>query len=121
MTTSLLIIEDSRLERSILESIARKHFPDCRIDLAGDSLKAEALVRSQDYDHISVDINIPGIDGLTLIPTLRQKCPRAAIAVVSAGGRVREIREEIDALGVAFVPKPVVEEDFLAFLTSDSG
>lgn len=58
------------------------------------------------FDLITIDIHMPGMDGLELVQVLRQKGVTSSISLISAN--VQEAaRSRAAELGVDFVAKPV--------------
>ena len=63
-----------------------------------------------------VDFNMPGIDGLDLIASIRKRHPAMPIAVVSANMQ-DEIIGRARALNAAFIAKPLTDEALGSFLS----
>jgi CheY-like chemotaxis protein len=53
------------------------------------------------------DINMPGMDGLTLLREIKQRRPELAVVMVSAYGDDERLRIAEQLGAVAFLPKPV--------------
>ena len=67
----LLIVED---EKDLLESIAEGlRLSGYAVDTAADGAEAEDLFWSETYDLIVLDINLPKIDGFTLLEEIREE------------------------------------------------
>ena len=75
-----------------------------------------AAVSGGAVDIALIDFNMPGIDGLELVASIRKTHPAMPVAVVSANvqneiiGRARE-------LNAGFIPKPLTDEALAAFLS----
>jgi CheY-like chemotaxis protein len=73
---------------------------------AGDGRECLALTKELQPDYIVLDLNMPGMDGLTALPRLRELAPRARIVVLSTA-RAEEAAEDVVDLGAnGFVHKP---------------
>lgn len=67
----LLIVED---EKELLETIAEGlRLSGYAVDTASDGAEAEDLFWSETYDLIVLDINLPKIDGFTLLEEIRYR------------------------------------------------
>jgi len=79
---TILIVEDDPDIRAMLESFFAK---DDDIDLDVVVNGSEALGHSlvSQYDLILLDLHLPDVGGLDILPVLRGSLPRAVIAVVS--------------------------------------
>ncbi|WP_088280087.1 response regulator [Ideonella sp. A 288] len=67
----VLVIEDSVHYQNLLSIMLRKHLPDADVQLADDGIAGLAMAGRLDPDVLIVDILLPGIDGATLITSLR--------------------------------------------------
>ena len=104
---TLLIVDDSPLSRKIISAIVRKNFPSWKILEAGDGQQALSL-NEPVIDMMTLDINMPGLDGISLGHELKQRYPAALISLVSANTQAEQ-RQKADIEGFRFVAKPISE------------
>ena len=71
----LLIADDSALMRKLLEGIFREE-GDFDIRLAKNGTEALELVRSFDPAVVTLDVQMPGMDGLTCLGQIMIESPR---------------------------------------------
>ncbi len=88
----VLLAEDNpHVSRLIREGLTSGRYSDAEFDIEGAATGADALalLRSEPFDLLVVDINLPIMDGATLIATLRadKRFEDFPIIAVSAGGR----------------------------------
>lgn len=69
--TRVLLIEDSRHYQNLVSLLVKQHFPDVELHVADDGIAGLALAGRLQPDVLLVDILLPGIDGATLITSLR--------------------------------------------------
>ncbi len=116
MTTTALIVDDSKLARLVVTKLLRQLKPDWEIAEAASADAAMALVGERQGDVALLAFNMPGKDGLELAADLRAARPGMPIAVVSAN-----IQDEIIArtrsVDATFLPKPLTEEGLAGFLS----
>lgn len=55
-----------------------------RVTVAGDGIEAVERASKDRPDLIVLDLRMPGCDGATALPQLKQTCPSAELVVVSA-------------------------------------
>ena len=116
MQYKALIVDDSKLARMVMASAFRRLRPDWELIEASNGEDAINALSSQPIDIALVDFNMPGIDGLELVASIRKTHPNMPVAVVSANvqneiiGRARE-------LNAGFIPKPLTDEGLAAFLS----
>lgn len=87
-TWELLIIEDDNvIGKSLVQG-----FSECghTCAWAKDGIKGLQLARSQQFDAIILDLNLPGIQGMELLRELRMDGVRTPIIVLTALGTVEE-------------------------------
>jgi len=67
----VLLIEDSVHFQNLVALLVRQHFPEVELRIAADGIVGLAMVGQWQPDVLIVDILLPGIDGATLITSLR--------------------------------------------------
>ncbi|WGW05687.1 adenylate/guanylate cyclase domain-containing protein [Tropicibacter oceani] len=79
---------------------------------AGDGIEALELIdRHAPIDVVLSDINMPRMDGLTLLSHLSRRPDSPATIIVSAYGDLRNIRAAMNAGAFDFVTKPIELDD----------
>ncbi len=107
-TTSILIVDDSRVSRMLSRQFILGMHPDWLIEEAGSGEEALMKLGSISPDLILLDINMPGMGGFAAVEKLREKCPSVRISLLTAN--VQEAtRNKANALGVGFAEKPITE------------
>jgi len=104
--TRLLIADDSALMRKLLEGIFRAE-GDFEIRLARNGAEALELVRSFDPQVVTLDVQMPGMDGLTCLGKIMIEAPRPVVMISALTEEGAEATlEAIDLGAVDFVAKP---------------
>lgn len=67
----VLLIEDSIHYQNLISLLLRQQFPQVDLHVANDGIAGLAMVGRLDPDVLIVDILLPGVDGATLITSLR--------------------------------------------------
>jgi DNA-binding NarL/FixJ family response regulator len=120
MTHKLLIVDDSKLARMSAAKALKALYPDwVRVD-AANADEALALSRDNAFDIALLDFNMPGRDGLDLAGELRTAHPTMPVAIISANHQT-EIVARAEAIGAAFLPKPLTEQALSDFLKAALG
>jgi two-component system chemotaxis response regulator CheB len=102
----LLIADDSALMRKLLQDIFLEE-GDFDIRLARNGNEALELVRSFDPQVVTLDVQMPGMDGLTCLSQIMIEAPRPVVMVSSLTAEGAEATLECIELGaVDFVAKP---------------
>jgi DNA-binding response OmpR family regulator len=99
----LAVIDDEDSVRKMLEvALALDGF---EVRGAGDGVEGLALVRSWQPDCIVLDVMLPKVDGLTLLPMIR-RLTEVPIIMLTARGEVRDRIDGIRAGADDYLPKP---------------
>jgi two-component system, chemotaxis family, protein-glutamate methylesterase/glutaminase len=102
----LLIADDSALMRKLLEGIFREE-GDFDIQVARSGTEALELVRSFDPQVVTLDIQMPGMDGLTCLGRIMIEAPRPVVMISALTEEGAEATLEAIELGaIDFVAKP---------------
>lgn len=115
MSKCLLIVDDSRLSRMMISTFINESFPDCHILEAENGEKALKLVAEQSIDMATIDLNMPGMNGLTLGIELRKRFPDARLTMLTANVQ-SSIRQKVEQAGLEFIAKPVTQDKIDAFM-----
>ncbi|NQZ81299.1 MAG: response regulator [Colwellia sp.] len=105
----ILIIDDSRLSRMMIKGFTLAAKPNWEIIEAEDGIDALAKCEGQNITWMTVDYNMPGMDGITLCIELRERFPNARIALLTANIQ-DSVKARADDIGVTFIQKPVTED-----------
>lgn len=100
----LLIVED---EKELLESIAEGlRLSGYAVDTASDGAEAEDLFWSETYDLIVLDINLPKIDGFTLLEEIREEDKQVNVIMLTARTQVADRVKGLDLGANDYLIKP---------------
>ncbi len=107
--TKVVVVDDSALVRSILtEIINRQTDMEC-IGAAADPLVAREMIRTLNPDVITLDVEMPRMDGLDFLSRLMRLRPMPVVMVSTLTERGAEVTLKALELGaVDFVAKPKI-------------
>jgi DNA-binding NarL/FixJ family response regulator len=98
----VVLVDDQPLVRDLLK--VRLHL-DGRFDVVGEAYSGGEglmLARVHRPDIVVLDVGMPGISGLTVIPALAEECPDTKIVVYTASSDA-DLEQEAFARGADFV------------------
>lgn len=102
------------MSRMMISKIVNTHFPDWVVIEAGNGDEALAVCEGKQIDIMTLDMNMPGMDGFELGSQLRERYPDAKISLVTAN--IQEaVKEKAKQAQIRFVPKPITEEKMLGY------
>jgi len=103
--TRVMIVDDSKLMRLKL----RKIVEEAGLNLAGEAEDGWEAIRSVEKlkpTLITMDIEMPNLDGLSAIAPIRKKLPGVKIIMISSLGCEDKIIESISKGAIDFINKP---------------
>ncbi|GAB3446136.1 chemotaxis response regulator protein-glutamate methylesterase [Massilia solisilvae] len=109
MKTKVLIVDDSALIRAVMSEIVNSQ-PDLEVvGVAPDPLVARDLIKRTNPDVLTLDVEMPKMDGLDFLEKLMRLRPMPVLMVSSLTERGSEITMRALELGaVDFVTKPKI-------------
>lgn len=103
----LLVIEDSKVDRSIIASIFERNMPYCKLLFAMDPYEARTLVVEESPLAILLDLELPRMGGQEFLRCLMQHYPLPVIVVSRLLSQNRSLQSELQRAGViATIEKP---------------
>ena len=111
MPRLLLIEDDKETADEITAELGDRGFD---VSWAGDGIDGLAKARSGGADAMIVDRLLPGMDGLTIIETLRSEGIRTPVLVLSALGAVDERVRGLRSGGDDYLTKPFAAVELVA-------
>jgi two-component system OmpR family response regulator len=88
----------------------------CNVDHAANGKDGLFLATTESYDALVIDRMLPGIDGLTVIRTLRASANTTPVLILSALGEVDDRVKGLKAGGDDYLVKPFAFSELLARL-----
>lgn len=110
----ILVADDEADLEALIRQKFRRHIREHRYDFVFASNGKEALARLEEHPDTEIvlsDINMPEMDGLTLLSRLNESNPLTKTVIVSAYGDMENIRTAMNRGAFDFVTKPVNFED----------
>ena len=115
MTAKILVVDDEPDLEDLVRQKFRRQIKDGSIafGFARDGVEALAfLAENGDFDMVVSDINMPRMDGLTLLAKLQDEATRFSTVIVSAYGDMANIRTAMNRGAFDFLTKPIDFADF---------
>ncbi|MFZ3236403.1 MAG: response regulator [Stellaceae bacterium] len=111
MSFSILIVDDEPDVADLFRQRFRREVRQRRYMLHFAASGEEGLRRVAELGSelivILSDINMPGMDGLTLLREIKQRRPELSVLMVTAYGDDERMRTAEELGAAAFLPKPV--------------
>ena len=107
--TRVIVVDDSALVRGLLAEIIDRQPDMCCIGAAADPLVAREMIRNLNPDVITLDIEMPRMDGIDFLSRLMRLRPMPVVMVSTLTERGADVTLKALELGaVDFVAKPKI-------------
>ncbi len=107
----LLVEDDHMIGETVVDVLRAEHFA---VDWIKDGVSAQAVLRTQPYDLLLLDLALPGKDGLDVLRALRAAKSRIPVLVATARDSVEQRIAGLDAGADDYVLKPYDLGELLA-------
>jgi len=116
-TCTVLYVEDNPANLMLVEDLIARR-PDFRLLSARDGISGIAIAKAALPDFILMDINLPGISGITAMKILSEDPLTKHIPVValSANAMPRDIEKGLQAGFFRYLTKPIKINEFMETL-----
>jgi DNA-binding NarL/FixJ family response regulator len=111
----VLIVDDHPLTRDALAALLAQHDFSV-VGEAADGEEAIGLARSLQPDLILLDLAMPGLDGLSALPRLREAAPRCEVVMLTASVAEENLLASIRAGAAGYLLKSEPPERIVEFL-----
>lgn len=115
MSIKILIADDS----SVIQTLTKKILITLDYNVTGvkNGNKVIPLIEKNEYDVVLMDINLPGVDGITLTEKIRKLSnkKKAAVPVIAISGNYKNYsKEDFLAVGIEdLLVKPLNYDDLV--------
>ena len=115
-TIKIMIVDDSSFVINKLRSISEKAQFQV-VGVANDGFEALTIFKECNPDVITMDINMPNMDGLATMKLIKQINPSAKIIMLSSMSTREKVIEALKYGAKNFITKPFAPERVVAVIT----
>jgi DNA-binding NarL/FixJ family response regulator len=113
----LLIVDDHAILREGLAAMLRQAGPDTEVLQAGDGAEGVRLAEThQDLDAVFLDLEMPGVDGMSAVPELGRRRPDLPVIVLSSSEDPMDVKRALALGALGYVPKSAAPQTLLSAL-----
>jgi CheY-like chemotaxis protein len=107
--TTILVVDDSSVDRRLVGGLLEKKF-QWTIEYAANGVEALARMQSARADLVVTDLNMPVMDGLELVRSMRVRHPEVPIILMTAYGSEYLALEALEQGAASYVPKSQIAQ-----------
>jgi len=113
----ILLVDDHTLFREALLHVLNQLAAQVVVLEAANAQEAAQLIsHTRNLDLVLLDIDLPGVDGLTALPGLRELAPTVPIVVLSGSEASSHVKLALDNGAVGYIPKSCSSHEMLSAL-----
>jgi two-component system response regulator (stage 0 sporulation protein F) len=99
----ILIVDDNSVVQDVLREFFKERY---QIQLAPNASQALSLIVRQAPDLVLLDVKMPGLDGLSLLKSLRETGVNMPIFLMTGYDSLQVAQEALTSGANAYLPKP---------------
>lgn len=103
----VLIIDDEKKARDYISELFLSLVPDSKITKVAQSHEALQLIETHTYDLLFADIQMPQMDGLTLLQEIKRRGKKPFIVLVSAYDKFEYAQKGMELGASGYILKPI--------------
>ncbi len=112
----VLVVEDElRLARLVKQGLEEYNF---QVDMVHDGEEGLHMAEEYPYDAVVLDINLPGVDGMTILARLRERQADVPVLLVTARTEIKDRIHGLDTGADDYIPKPFDMSELIARIRS---
>ncbi len=100
---AILVVDD---DLAICEALKMIFHPRYRVGIAESGEEAIKRLRREEFDLVTLDIDMPGLSGLETLAHIKRRWPHLEVIMVSGHGNLRNAQESILKGASNFISKP---------------
>ncbi len=99
----LMAEDDAALAKFVSQGLESENY---RVDVLGDGAQARAAAAGNEYDLVVLDLNLPNLDGISVLRHIRQQRPSLPVLVLTQRNKVEDKVECLDTGADDYLAKP---------------
>ena len=108
---NILIVDDEEVVRlSHLRSLAST---DCNARTAEDGISAINVMEQHPFDVVLLDLRMPGLDGMEVLKTIKQRWPDSEVIVVTGYPSIESAKEAVRLGAFNYLTKPLGPDEVI--------
>ncbi len=109
--TKILVVDDEEVVRhSHIRTLASMH---CNVEVVRDGGEALQVMEQQPADVVLLDLRMPGMDGMSVLKTIKQRWPETEVVIITGYPSVDSAKEAVRLGAFDYLAKPVGPDDVI--------
>lgn len=108
---NILIVDDEEVVR--LSHLRSLKGTDCNAQAAEDGRQAIQVMEQQPFDVVLLDLRMPGLDGMEVLKTIKQRWPDSEVIVVTGYPSIESAKEAVRLGAFNYLTKPLGPDEVI--------
>lgn len=109
--SKILVVDDEEVVRlSHRRILAGDH---CNVEAVLNGSDALRLMEQQAVDVVLLDLRMPGMDGMTILKTIKERWPEVEVVIITGYPSLETAKEAIQLGAYDYLTKPVDPDDVI--------
>jgi DNA-binding NtrC family response regulator len=107
----ILVVDDEEVVRlSYLRTLSSAH---CDVEWARTGQDALVLMDEHAFDVVLLDLRMPGMDGMSVLRTMKEKWPESEVIVITGFPAIESAKQAVTLGAYDYLAKPAGPEDVI--------
>jgi two-component system response regulator AtoC len=111
----ILLVEDEKITRITLTQTLAKEGYD--VTSSEDGRNGLTLLQTQVFDALITDLRLPGVNGMELLKTAKERSPKCVVILMTAYATVENAVEALKLGAYDYLTKPFTPDKLLSMLS----
>lgn len=108
----ILVVDDEEVVRlAHLRTLSSEH---CKVEAVWNGTEALQAMGQQAYDLVLLDLRMPGMDGLTVLQTIKQNWPESEVIVITGFPEIESAKQAARLGAYDYLAKPVGPDEVIS-------
>ena len=109
--TKILVVDDEEIVRlSHVRILSGEH---CKVDVVSNGTDALKLMEQHPFDVVLLDVRMPGLEGMTVLKTIKQKWPDSEVIIITGYPEVESAKKAVTLGAYDYLAKPVGPDEVI--------
>src|SRR5665647_1120775 len=109
--SKILVVDDDEVVRlSYRRSLVSTR---CNVEVAWNGIEALQAMEQHPFDVILLDLRMPGMDGMSVLKTIKEKWPDSEVIIITGYPAVESAKEAVALGAYDYLAKPAGPDDVI--------
>ena len=109
--TKILVVDDEEVVRLChVRTLSGEH---CNVEVVRNGKDALQVMEQHPFDVVLLDLRMPGMDGMTVLKTIKEKWPESEVIIITGYPAVESAKEAVTLGAYDYLAKPVGPDDVI--------